>query len=78
MEHHCPEIASADSEIPSALNDRAADIWAPLFAIADFADADWPNIARQAPNAEDTCWRRLRVRLRGMCETGCIQSSSCR
>ena len=41
-------IASADPECPGALNDRAADIWTPLFAIADLAGGDWPARARQS------------------------------
>jgi putative DNA primase/helicase len=35
-------------EIPQALNDRAADAWEPLFAIAELAGGDWPARARQA------------------------------
>lgn len=38
----------ARPEIPEALNDRAADNWEPLFAIADIAGGDWPQIARDA------------------------------
>ncbi len=34
--------------IPSELNDRAADIWEPLLAIADAAGGEWPEMARQA------------------------------
>src|SRR5205823_13495567 len=30
------------------LNDRAADIWEPLLALADLAGGDWPQLARQA------------------------------
>lgn len=37
-----------DVPVPEALNDRAADSWEPLLAIADLADADWPDRARQA------------------------------
>jgi hypothetical protein len=40
-------IASANPAIP-ALNDRAADIWEPLLAIADLAGGHWPDLARQA------------------------------
>jgi hypothetical protein len=32
----------------AALNDRAADAWEPLFAIADAAGGDWPTRARYA------------------------------
>ena len=41
-------IADATPQIPEALNDRAADIWEPLLAIADLAGGDWPQLARQA------------------------------
>jgi hypothetical protein len=30
------------------LNDRAADIWEPLFVLADLAGGDWPKMAREA------------------------------
>lgn len=49
----------ADPEIPKGLNDRAADNWRLLFAIADIAGGDWPVRARDAAvalsgdNAED-------------------------
>ena len=33
---------------PAALNDRAADSWEPLFAIAEVAGGEWPERARQA------------------------------
>ena len=45
---HASEIASASPQIPSTLNDRAADIWEPLLALADLAGGDWPQLARQA------------------------------
>jgi len=35
-------------KIPTGLNDRAADAWEPLFAIADLAGGDWPERARKA------------------------------
>jgi hypothetical protein len=41
-------IASAQPKIPDSLNDRAADIWEPLLALADLAGSDWPERARQA------------------------------
>jgi phage/plasmid primase-like uncharacterized protein len=34
--------------IPAGLNDRAADAWESLFAIADLAGGDWPQRARKA------------------------------
>jgi putative DNA primase/helicase len=44
-------IASAEPEIPQTLHDRAADIWEPLFVLADLAGGDWPRKARQAAEA---------------------------
>jgi putative DNA primase/helicase len=41
-------LKSADPDIPATLNDRAADNWRPLLAIADLAGADLPSLARQA------------------------------
>lgn len=48
MMDHAEEIANARPEIPSGLNDRAADIWEPLLVLADLAGGEWPNLARQA------------------------------
>jgi hypothetical protein len=48
VEDHRDAIASAKPAIPTALNDRAADIWEPLLAIADCAGGDWPTLAREA------------------------------
>ena len=45
---HADEIARAQPEIPADLNDRAADIWEPLLALADLAGGDWPVKARNA------------------------------
>jgi putative DNA primase/helicase len=41
-------LADPDPQIPNALNDRAADNWRPLLAIADLARGEWPQLARQA------------------------------
>ncbi len=41
-------LTAARPAIPEALNDRAADSWAPLFAIADLADGLWFAQARAA------------------------------
>lgn len=51
-------IREADPDVPAALNDRAADNWRPLLAIADLAGGDWPKRARAAAVAlsgEDVC-----------------------
>lgn len=45
---HAQAIAGARPEIPHELNDRAADIWEPLLALADLAGGSWPQAARQA------------------------------
>jgi len=37
-----------DVPVPEELNDRAADIWEPLLAIADAAGGQWPKRARAA------------------------------
>lgn len=42
------DIEGADPEMPEDLNDRAQDIWEPLFAIADHAGATWGDRARKA------------------------------
>ena len=41
-------LRDPDPEIPDALDDRAADNWRPLLAIADLAGNDWPRRAREA------------------------------
>jgi hypothetical protein len=41
-------LAEARPILPDELDDRAADAWEPLLAIADLAGGDWPTRARQA------------------------------
>ncbi len=41
-------LRAAWPEIPLDLDDRSADGWEPLFAIADLASGGWPQRARQA------------------------------
>jgi putative DNA primase/helicase len=41
-------LKAADPEVPAALNDRAADNWRALIAIADQAGGVWPKLARDA------------------------------
>ena len=41
-------LRDAERALPSALGDRAADVWEPLIAIADLAGGDWPTRARRA------------------------------
>ncbi|MGI9508543.1 MAG: DUF3631 domain-containing protein [Geminicoccaceae bacterium] len=45
---HVERLADADPDAPAALNDRAADNWRLLLAVADAADGDWPTSAREA------------------------------
>ncbi len=40
-------LREADPKIPDALDDRAADNWHALFAVADLAGGLWPDRARQ-------------------------------
>jgi hypothetical protein len=46
---HLPELRDATPAMP--LEDRAADTWEPLIAIADLAGGDWPARARDAAAA---------------------------
>jgi putative DNA primase/helicase len=41
-------LTDPDPDMPEALNDRAADNWRPLLAIADLAGREWPKRARDA------------------------------
>ncbi|WP_436528577.1 DUF3631 domain-containing protein [Actinoplanes sp. HUAS TT8] len=43
------ELENAEPEMP--LEDRAADTWEPLIAVADLAGANWPERARRAAQA---------------------------
>lgn len=45
---HTRDIATAKPDMPTQLNDRAADIWEPLLVIADLAGSAWPKLARDA------------------------------
>jgi putative DNA primase/helicase len=59
---HLDELTGRDPEAPKELNDRAADNWRPLLAIADAAGGEWPEQARsaalalsgEAPDSEDS------------------------
>ena len=41
-------LVEAWPDMPSALTDRASDVWQPLVAIADLAGGEWPERARTA------------------------------
>jgi putative DNA primase/helicase len=42
------KLADPEPQMPGALNDRAADNWRPLLAIADLSGGAWPELARHA------------------------------
>ncbi len=41
-------LLAADPDLPHELDDRAAEAWEPLLAIADMAGGEWPRLAREA------------------------------
>jgi hypothetical protein len=45
------DMTAARPEMPSGIEDRDADVWEPLLAIADGAGGDWPARAREAAKA---------------------------
>ena len=42
------KLRTAEPTVPDGLNDRAADAWEPLVALADLSGGDWPIRARAA------------------------------
>jgi hypothetical protein len=48
---HIERLRMASPTIPAALNDRAADSWSTLLAIAEAAGGEWPDLARKAARA---------------------------
>ncbi|WP_095012690.1 DUF3631 domain-containing protein [Tsuneonella mangrovi] len=42
------QLARARPLMPEGVEDRAADVWEPLIAIADAAGGEWPRLARDA------------------------------
>jgi hypothetical protein len=48
---HMTDLGNARPELPGWLNDRAADAWEPLFAIADLAGESWRKRAEVAAAA---------------------------
>lgn len=42
------EVADAWPDMPAGVEDRPADVWEPLLAVADAAGGDWPDRARAA------------------------------
>jgi hypothetical protein len=45
---HDIDLTGKIPKFPEGLDDRAEDVWEPLFAIADAAGGDWPEKARNA------------------------------
>ena len=45
------EMTDARPKMPTGIEDRDADVWEPLLAIADGAGGDWPARAREAAKA---------------------------
>ena len=43
-----PSLVRSNPDVPKALNDRAADNWRHLLAIADSVEGQWPEFARKA------------------------------
>jgi len=46
-EDNFDKLVDPDPQVPDALNDRAADNWRPLLAIADLVGGEWPQLARR-------------------------------
>lgn len=67
IQPHSDELACAEPDLP--VDDRAADAWESLVAVADLAGGGWPALARQACTvladqaAEDDTDASLRLRL---------------
>ena len=47
-EEHEENLIGAEPEMPPGIEDRDADAWEPLLAVADEAGDDWPERARDA------------------------------
>jgi len=45
---HADEVKTAEPRLPETMDDRPADNWSPLLAIADAIGGAWPEIARKA------------------------------
>jgi Protein of unknown function (DUF3631) len=69
-----PHLTEARPVLPDELDDRAQDVWEPLFAIADRAGGDWPERARRAAialsgngaRAEESAGIQLLADIRGI------------
>jgi hypothetical protein len=54
LEPQIEHLAALRPELPDELDDRAQDVWEPLFAIADLAGDEWPQRAWRAALALST------------------------
>lgn len=54
LEPNADWLAEQRPGLPAELDDRAQDVWEPLFTIADLAGGDWPERARTAALALST------------------------
>lgn len=50
---HGTALEKADPQVPDTLNDRAADNWRPLLAVAELAGGEWPGMGRRISEALD-------------------------
>ena len=50
-ETNAAALARVRPDMPLGVEDRAADVWEPLLAIADIAGGEWPKLARDAAEA---------------------------
>jgi hypothetical protein len=46
VENEVTEIVDAEPDLPDGVEDRDADVWEPLIAVADAASGNWPDLAR--------------------------------
>lgn len=58
------EVAEAWPDMPPGIEDRPADVWEPLLAVADAAGGDWPQRARAA------CLELVKVAVSGEASLG--------
>lgn len=76
-------LTDARPDIPVALDDRAADGWEPLLAIADLVAGDWPERARRAAlvlsaggaREDDSTGVRLLADVRELFKGNCMRSA---
>jgi hypothetical protein len=76
---HLSDLTNAVPAMP--LEDRAADTWEPLIALADLAGGDWPTAARQAAltllaDREESAEVPLKVRLLMDCRTAFTEAQA--